>query len=107
MSMREPLADRAGRARRPGIARHRTTGQPPTRTDAAALPHPGIDRGTLLGTRGADGTARPLPAIGGQQARWICEYCYAMAFREDPPPSWGTVVGTGAVCGDCRERIEA
>jgi hypothetical protein len=48
-----------------------------------------------------------LPAIGGQQARWICEYCYVMAFRDDPPSSWGTVVGTGAVCGDCMERIEA
>jgi hypothetical protein len=58
-------------------------------------------------TRSFPGVARPLPAIAGQQARWICEYCYAMAFGDYPPPSWGTVVGTGAVCGECRERIAA
>src|SRR3954454_16304923 len=99
MSMRNPVAERVRRGRRPAIARRAT--------DADVVPpHTGIDRNTLPWSLGADRAARPLPAIGGKQARWICEYCYVMTFRDDPPPSWGTVVGTGAVCGDCRERIE-
>src|SRR5262245_16334754 len=98
MSMRNQMEESMRRGR-PSIIVRRAT-------DADALPtHMAIDQNTLPWSLRADRTDRPLPAIGGKQARWICEYCYVMAFGEYPPPSWGTVVGTGAVCGDCQERI--
>jgi hypothetical protein len=63
----------------------------------------------------AEFAARPLPVVGGLRARWLCEYCYAMAFSERRPASWGRVIhadGAGLtlpvdVCGDCLARMDA